>query len=94
MSHHSDDAADALLKKFVDQGRNAQKAVDDELAALCRPGPTGQFPNGKLSEKDQGQIVIGLASIDGRVVMNLGKPVARYARLFNARATCPGVAPR
>jgi len=37
-------------------------------------GATGKFPDGKIDEKDQGQIMIGVTVKDGRVIMSFGKP--------------------
>lgn len=38
-------------------------------------GATGQFPDGKLSDRDEGEIMIGIAVYRGRVLFNFGKPV-------------------
>lgn len=78
MSHHSDDIHDAMMKKFMESGQSTQRAADEEIAALSRPtfGATGKFPNGKMTPADQGEIVIGIARVDGRVVVNFGKAVA------------------
>lgn len=59
--------------------------VSDEMAAMFnqprRPpaealGPTGQFPHGKLTPSDEGEIRIGLTHVDGKVVFDFGKPTA------------------
>lgn len=39
-------------------------------------GPTGNFPDGKLGEHDEGEIVYGVSDKDGVVIINFGKPVS------------------
>lgn len=44
-----------------------------------QPGPTGDFPDGKLKDDDQGGIAVavGVSPADGKsVIINFGKPVA------------------
>lgn len=42
-------------------------------------GPTGDYPQGRLNEKDEGALNIGLAMIDGNVMFNFGKPIVWFA---------------
>lgn len=39
-------------------------------------GPTGKFPRGKLTERDEGETRIAIGSSNGAVVMDFGKPTA------------------
>lgn len=39
-------------------------------------GPTGNFPNGKLNENDEGGLQIGMRIIDGVFQIHFGAPVA------------------
>jgi hypothetical protein len=39
-------------------------------------GATGQFPGGKLTEEDEGEIKIAVTHKDGKVVLAFGKPVS------------------
>jgi len=39
-------------------------------------GPTGKFPDGKLTDSDEGEIAIAVGSKDGKVVIDFGKPTA------------------
>jgi hypothetical protein len=39
-------------------------------------GPTGQFPEGKLTSNDEGQIAFGVAIYHGKVIVNFGTPIA------------------
>lgn len=66
--HHGDDAEImARMGELFNQQR-----------ANVRPvlGATGQFPEGKLNDDDEGEIRIAIGSTEGKVVMDFGKPVA------------------
>lgn len=39
-------------------------------------GATGKFPLGKLTPEDEGEIAIGFARHDGKVIVDFGKPTA------------------
>ena len=39
-------------------------------------GATGRFPEGKLTEHDEGEIQFAIAHKDGKVLIQFGKPVA------------------
>lgn len=45
---------------------------DDDLT----PGATGKFPFGKLSDDDEGELVVAVSSMEGMVRIEFGKPVA------------------
>ncbi len=65
-----------LERKLDEQHRkNAQPIVMEIGADGPRLGATGQFPDGKLSDNDEGEIMIGIAVYRGRVLFNFGKPV-------------------
>ncbi len=38
-------------------------------------GPTGDFPRGKLSGDDDGELVIGVTSVDNTIIIRFGTPV-------------------
>lgn len=40
------------------------------------PGPTGDFPKGKLRPDDEGGIAIAIMNRGGKIVMDFGKPTA------------------
>lgn len=42
-------------------------------------GPTGQFPDGKLEENDEGQIKMLISSSEKHIRIDFGKPVAWFA---------------
>jgi hypothetical protein len=46
--------------------------MPDEVPKL---GPTGKFPNGKLSPDDEGEICFSVGAHNGHVIINFGHPV-------------------
>lgn len=70
MSNHSPDY-DTEMERRIDllEGKLKQAAKTEGL------GPTGRFPEGKLTAQDEGETKIGVTSVDGKVVMNFGKPM-------------------
>lgn len=73
MGHHSgypfeqsmsEDQLNELFEKF-----KSPKAPQPLL------GPTGEFPMGKLVEKDEGEIRIGIKSFNDKIVIEFGKPI-------------------
>jgi len=62
MSHHSQEDQDRLLEDLT------------ELRSLL--GETGKFPDGKLTDHDEGEIVFAIGVKDNKVVMHFGKSVA------------------
>lgn len=73
MSHHSGYPMDQNSEDY-------QKLLND-LGLIKTPphplglGATGKFPAGKLNHNDEGGIMIGVTSKDGRVVIDFGKQV-------------------
>lgn len=63
MSHHSEDDTSGMHKKLVAE------------AQALKLGATKSFPKGQLDKSDEGEIRIGITAIDGKVVLNFGKPV-------------------
>jgi hypothetical protein len=88
MAHHSSDPSD-FAGLFRDQ-RPPRAAFLDGLLPAAREygapheygsppeplGATGQFPEGKLTPEDEGEIRIGITHLDGKVVLDFGKRVA------------------
>jgi hypothetical protein len=46
------------------------------MSSDVKPGPTGDFPAGKLNDEDEGGLRIAVGSERGNVVIAFGKPVA------------------
>ena len=40
-----------------------------------KPGPTGEYPQGKLTPRDDGALNIAITDINGKIVLNFGYPV-------------------
>lgn len=38
-------------------------------------GPTGKFPEGKLTSLDEGEVQYGVAHTDGKVIVRFGTPI-------------------
>lgn len=64
MSNHSPEK-DPTMDRFMDR-----MAKTDGL------GATNQFPDGKLTPQDEGEIQLSMATVDDKIVLNFGKPVA------------------
>lgn len=76
MSHHG--SQDELLKRLtgnIPASEDFAKFMQDEIEKL-ELGPTGQFPDGKLADCDEGEIQIAVTVLQGKVVINFGKPIA------------------
>jgi hypothetical protein len=46
------------------------------LACGLQPGPTGEFPRGKLNDADEGELTLAITSEAGVVRIDFGKPTA------------------
>lgn len=75
MSHHSDGPGpkitDETIKRFFHKGKNAQVGIDK----ILKLGPTGEFPHGKLTPGDKGQIQFTVGRRDDKVIMDFGTSV-------------------
>jgi hypothetical protein len=58
---------------FRERGANEER-LRAKLEA--RLGATGQFPEGKLADNDEGEIRVAIGQQNGKVVIDFGKPVA------------------
>lgn len=92
MSHHSQrplsPEQEAVLKGLEKQpGR-----VEELHPMLAKPfpetgaGPTGQFPDGKVSSDDEGEIRIAIGSAEGKVFIDFGKTPIRWVGFTPAQA--------
>lgn len=92
MSNHSSDIDPEMAKKFDDlfdkvvgkykdklEGKDRLAATDELMTDLGQKmglGATGEMPDGQLTERDQGELKLAVATIDRKVIMNFGQPVA------------------
>jgi hypothetical protein len=74
MMHHSDKPmSNDDLKRLGFEVSDPQELLRQKYDAL---GATGRFPEGKLSDDDEGEIHFGIAhDKEGNVHMDFGKPV-------------------
>lgn len=75
------DRAAALEQQLRDRTTDAEfvKAARDPNA-FEKAGATGRFPEGKLTDEDQGEIAVAIGTHEGRVVLHFGdKPVTWFA---------------
>lgn len=76
MAHHGDDSeAMAAMRKIFAEQMGWARGLQRDTGNL-NLGPTGQFPEGKLNENDEGEIRIAIISQNGKVVIDFGKPTA------------------
>ncbi len=61
--HHSSDVPDSALSDEL-------KELFDDL------GGTGEYPDGKIHDSDEGEIKFAVGVKDAKVVIEFGKPVA------------------
>lgn len=73
MSNHSSQQDPEIIRLFMQQFEKA-KLIQEEANQLGL-GPTGQFPEGKLTQADEGEIKIGVTSYQGKVIIDFGSPV-------------------
>lgn len=77
--HHGEQEGEVMRRFRQDLERvgqqTAQKKLDD-LTKQLELGATGQYPEGKLTEADEGEIKIAIGVHEGKVVIHFGgKPV-------------------
>jgi hypothetical protein len=69
MSNHSNQQDPEMAEFVKRQFEQIRKATNLGL------GPTGQFPEGKLTQADKGEIKIAITSYQGKVVIDFGSQV-------------------
>lgn len=85
MSHHGSILSD-YFNENKDELKKFQPSQEADLSELIysqekKPkaitfGATGEFPDGKLNELDEGGIRFGITVVDGKLIMNFGaKPI-------------------
>jgi hypothetical protein len=83
MSNHSGEIdpqmqakLDAMFEKVIEPYREVLEQQMRDQAQEMGLGKTGEVPDGQLTDHDQGELKMGIAMVDGRIVMNFGQPVA------------------
>ena len=87
MSHHSTnksltDISPEALEEFLRLKKDAGEAQSIHNTPLVQQlkldkqfGPTKTYPNGRVSLQDEGGLIFGITSFNGRVVIDFGKPI-------------------
>lgn len=73
MPNHSNQVDPAMAEFFKQQFEKA-KTMQQEINRLGL-GATGEFPEGKLTEQDEGEIKIAVTDYQGKVIINFGTQV-------------------
>lgn len=73
MAHHS--GPDEKQLNVLSELFQRQDRADDIESLMGTLGPTGRYPEGPLTEDDEGEIQIGTAATGGKVVLAFGKPI-------------------
>ena len=78
MSHHSNEfdpeISEETLKRFAKAGLKTDASIQDILKEHI--GPTGKFPEGKLTSHDEGEIGFAVFHKDGKVIIDFGSQVS------------------
>lgn len=87
MAHHGSNPlegfnSEELAKMGMDEFRKTMpkeqaQRINDTISDALKDklGATGKFPDGKINEADEGEIMVAIVGIEDRVVINFGKPV-------------------
>ena len=70
MAHHSSNPSPEFEQFFQEQAKRLH-----EEAQNLQFGPTGEFPEGKLVQEDEGELKLGITHHKGKVVIDFGSPV-------------------
>jgi len=83
MAHHEPKQSDVIRKLFESaQESDSSQLIGQMKAKLIEAtkesqfGPTGKFPEGKITENDEGEIQYGITHYKGKVIINFGTPIA------------------
>ena len=75
MAHHGNEDSKPTenpnILDFLEEVNKLKNKLNDE-----KLGATGKFPQGKLTENDEGEIKISIGSSKGKVVIDFGKSIA------------------
>jgi hypothetical protein len=75
MPHHEMYTSAEIREAFNAVGTPLAKVFQEEAERLGL-GPTGNFPKGKLTENDEGEIKFAIAAYKKKVILNFGVPIA------------------
>lgn len=77
MGHHAgnsfSDFNSEEAKKLFEELR--LKSLSDQLKNPLDLGATGKYPHGKIADNDEGEIKIGITTMNEKVVIDFGKQI-------------------
>ena len=80
MGHHSsDEPSDEMIAAMKRMNDDLKKeGIEQKVLAAESPkfGATGEYPEPPIDRTDEGQIIFGVTSHRGKIILNFGKPVA------------------
>lgn len=76
--HHTAPMSDEL-KSLFGEAFKQQDTTDSMRELVDSLGATGRYPQGVLGDDDEGELRMGIAAIDGRIVLAFGKRVTTLA---------------
>lgn len=74
MAHHSSEESfkSPDLNKLLNELDLKKTTKDGDTLNL---GPTGKYPEGKIADNDEGELRMGITTLNGKIVMDFGKPI-------------------
>jgi hypothetical protein len=85
MAHHSGDPFSGMMGQDAEVAKIFRKERESATGDFfhydeAKPGlgATGEFPQGKLTPEDEGEIRIGVTVFNGKVVVDFGEPTTWF----------------
>lgn len=64
MSNHSPEE-DGAMNRFMERAAEAEEL-----------GATNQFPEGKITPQDEGELRLAMTTVDDKIILNFGRPIS------------------
>ena len=75
MSNHASESEPGPLSEHLRKAMEDKNSLLSKLVKAEKLGATGKFPEGKLSENDEGEIRLAVTIYKNEVVLSFGKAV-------------------
>src|SRR6267142_5374638 len=79
-------AIEIIVQEGISKEPGAARFMAERIVVLIAdfvksvaPGPTGEFPEGKLNERDEGQLKMLISANEKMIQIDFGKPIAWFA---------------
>lgn len=92
MSHHGNQIPEDFSSYFRPKQPTMDELRAKVEAAEKQFGATGRYPDGKLNENDEGEISLGIATHEGKVIMNFGDNPIKWIGFTKEQAKIIGEA--